>query len=691
MRNKNNLLINSKYPMDIPTKPLPSILQKILQFEENRDITTFFPNEKEWMKNDKQPMYSSVHQQKEKEDSHSISLMSIAIPPEKATTLFLMAKHKDKPSNLTHDERESISTVTFSQPSSMSIQNLDDSYSTHISHSIQPWGHQSMPSLSPSKNNTIHLVKKHAQAHKDDIPHNKRGRKHPLLSKREGSWMKYRSASLTALTRLVNKHDSSTPYNKNEIQIQEEPWPVPTSIDEIHEFRKKLKKTTSNQNRFNLCRNMIETASSNFSSHPPQRGGGAFPSSSASSSLSMLFNSTHYPLYSSSSSSTTTTTTATTTNSHFFQGNRRKKSSNDDEQIPVLEEILTLEAQRILKRLARNGHYGSDSGDAQFLLANYYGTGRLGLPLDHERALSLYLYASKQSHHPESTYRAGVCYELGIGTNRDPHRAILFYRKAATQYAHPASMYKLSLFLLCGLYETQRHPRESIAWLQRAAAAAAATTATATTTTTTMTPLSQHAQASHALALLQLSNNTNDHYSLDDTLLIQDKAYAVELLQKSAHLGYSPSQAKLGELYEVGLEGFIQVDEALSIYWYTQAAKRGNSDASIALSFWYLTGSSLTLLSQSDEQAYLWARKAIECQHEDRWSLSKALFLVGIYIERDIIIPNKSTEDSYIWFERAAVLGHIGAMQFIELKAKQKEREREKREKRVRKEEAVSE
>jgi len=55
-------------------------------------------------------------------------------------------------------------------------------------------------------------------------------------------------------------------------------------------------------------------------------------------------------------------------------------------------------------------------------LAECYGNGSLGLQIDHEKAFSYYLQASKQSH-PPSTYRAAVCYEHGAGTKKDFQRA----------------------------------------------------------------------------------------------------------------------------------------------------------------------------------------------------------------------------------------------------------------------------
>ncbi|CAO3697977.1 hypothetical protein G6F70_002735 [Rhizopus microsporus] len=296
-----------------------------------------------------------------------------------------------------------------------------------------------------------------------------------------------------------------------------------------------------------------------------------------------------------------------------------------------LHQTIQLETQKLLKELSTGVLRVTE---AQKLLASCFGVGGLGLPCDRERAFLLYLQGSKQND-PESNYRVGVCYELGIGTRRDYTRAVAFYRRAAT-LSHVAAMYKLSIILLKGYYQQVINVREGIAQLQRAVSLA---------TEKIPHPL-------HALALLIISNEFSDH-------LICDTGYALELLHQAAKLNYLPSQAKLGELYETG-KLVQQVDEAKSIYWYSRAAEGGSAEAALALSCWYLTGSS-NILEQSDRQAYLWARKAASTANIDRWTLAKAYYLVGIYIEKGI--GTVEEEDPQLWFQRSAILGHKGAME----------------------------
>ncbi|CAO3674056.1 unnamed protein product [Rhizopus stolonifer] len=314
----------------------------------------------------------------------------------------------------------------------------------------------------------------------------------------------------------------------------------------------------------------------------------------------------------------------------FLMNSQHDMSRKRDKE---LDQMIASEAQKLLKELSSNVRVNTT--EAQLLLASCYGIGNLGLPVDREKAFGLYLQASKHND-PESNYRAGVCHELGIGTKRDYNRAVSFYRRAAT-LSHVAGMYKLAIILLRGYCQQIKNPRESIALLQRAASLA---------TKDIPHPM-------HALAILIISNEFSDH-------LIADTDYALELLHSAAKLNYVPSQIKLGEMYETGK--LVEVNDARSIYWYSKAAELGSAEGALALSGWHLTGSP-NVLSQSDREAYLWARKAAMCQHSERWTIAKAYFLIGMYVDMNIGIVEE--EDAVFWFQRSAALGHKGALEKI--------------------------
>ena len=105
--------------------------------------------------------------------------------------------------------------------------------------------------------------------------------------------------------------------------------------------------------------------------------------------------------------------------------------------------------------------------------------------------------------------------------------------------------------------------------------------------------------------------------------------------------------------YEYGNLGCI-VDPRKSIAWYSRAAERGDPEAELALSGWYLTGAE-GILPQSDQEAFLWAQRAAEK------GLAKAEFAVGYYIESGIG-TRPDLNEAKRWYLRAAEQGQKRAM-----------------------------
>lgn len=277
------------------------------------------------------------------------------------------------------------------------------------------------------------------------------------------------------------------------------------------------------------------------------------------------------------------------------------------------------DAYKVVKKLVAAG-----SPDAMFYLADCYGQGRLGLQVDAKEAFGLYTSAAKIGH-AQSAYRVAVCCELGNqeggGTRRDHVKAVQFYKRAAT-LGDPPAMYKMGMVLLKGLLGQQPNPREGISWLKRAAERAD----------------EDNPHALHELGLLYESAKSTD-------VLIRDEAYALQLFNQAARLGYKYSQHRLGSAYEYGTLG-CAIDPRQSIHWYTEAAKQHEHQSEFALSGWYLTGSP-PLLEQSDTEAYLWARKAATS------GLGKAEYAMGYYTEVGIgVTPD--VEEAKKWYFRAA-------------------------------------
>ncbi|KAJ3023234.1 hypothetical protein HKX48_003838 [Thoreauomyces humboldtii] len=329
------------------------------------------------------------------------------------------------------------------------------------------------------------------------------------------------------------------------------------------------------------------------------------------------------------------------------------------------QEALFQEALKLIKKLVTNGGMGGKSSHAesQFFLAECYGNGSLHLPVDHDRAFSLYVQASKQAH-PAATYRTAVCYEVGAGTKRDSARSMQFYRKAAA-LGDTAAMYKVGMIMMNGLLGQGKNPREGVTWLKRAAAQADENTPHAlhelgvlyeggASETGVVIPVS--CSACRCFYQCRSFTRVPFHSNVPVALpfcLHQDPQHAHELFLRAAQLGYAASQFKLGFCYEYGLLA-LPVDPRRSIAWYTRAAEQTDPDAELALSGWYLTGAE-GVLRQSDTEAYLWARKAADK------GLAKAEYAVGWYSENAVGVK-ADLEEARRWYLRAAAQGNKRAV-----------------------------
>jgi TPR repeat protein len=283
------------------------------------------------------------------------------------------------------------------------------------------------------------------------------------------------------------------------------------------------------------------------------------------------------------------------------------------------------DAYKRVKDLVRNAY-----PEAQFYMAECYGTGELGLEVDAKEAFQLYQAAAKGGH-AAASFRTAVSCEIGPeeggGTRRDYPKAVQWYRRAAA-LGDVAAMFKLGIILLRGLLGVPRNVGEAVTWLKRAAERADV----------------DNPHALHELATLH--EPTNNDPAIREKVL-PDEPYALSLFKQAADFGFRRSQFRLGQAYEYGSLG-LDIDNRASIAWYTKAAAQGEHQAELALSGWYLTGAE-GILEQSDMEAYLWARKAAQSEPP----LAKAMFAMGYFTEQGIGCP-KSLEEAKRWYGRAA-------------------------------------
>ncbi|KAJ8656883.1 hypothetical protein O0I10_007480 [Lichtheimia ornata] len=367
-------------------------------------------------------------------------------------------------------------------------------------------------------------------------------------------------------------------------------WPSPTTTEEVTQLVKQVRGTGDNHQQLALCKQMMQQAA------------------------------------------------------QLENVKQQQSDSTLDLDKALLRDALQTHTRHLLRRLARNG--SSASGQAQFLLGTCIGSGTLGFDKDVFKACEWYEQAAKLGYR-EAAFRAGACYEYGVGTRQDHVRAVAYYDKGA-RMGHTPSMYRLGVILLRGYCRQTPQPRTAICWLQRAVDPG-----------NDPQPLPC---ALHALAMVQLTGECTR------TSLVPDTAYALHLLERAASLGHVPSMYKLGECFETG-DHVDHPDDVRSIYWYSCAAQHGCPHAALALSGWYLTGSyTIDILPQSDHESLLWAKRAASTRIETRdyyeglipvnETVANACFVVAHYLEHGIGVSQPQPHDAIAWYRRAAALGH---------------------------------
>lgn len=290
-------------------------------------------------------------------------------------------------------------------------------------------------------------------------------------------------------------------------------------------------------------------------------------------------------------------------------------ASTSDTSVGATHGDLLKEARQILQRLSDRSY-----PFAQYYLADGYSSGLFNKgKVDNEKAFPLFVSASKHGH-AEAGYRAALCYEFGWGCRVDVQKASQFYRHAASKN-HPGAMLRLGRACLVGDMGLGKKYREGVKWLKRAAESADF----------------QYNSAPYELGVLHETGYGND--------IFRDESYAAQLFTKSADLGHSEANYRLGDAYEHGKLSCPR-DPALSVHFYTGAAQHLHPLAMMALCAWYMVGAE-PVLEKDENEAYEWARKAAET------GLPKAEYTIGFFTETGIGCRRDPLEAN-VWYVRAA-------------------------------------
>ncbi|KTA98168.1 Activator of C kinase protein 1 [Nakaseomyces glabratus] len=345
--------------------------------------------------------------------------------------------------------------------------------------------------------------------------------------------------------------------------------------------------------------------------------------------------------------------------SHYNINAERLKRALKPEEAQKNQKVILEHAFKVLKKLISSRY-----APAIYLMGTLYShqpyldiKNKTIVTRNDEKALEFYCKAAALSH-PESCYRAAVCYEFRRGCDAALshyeclQRAFQYYTQGAEQST--SCMYKLGMTHLYGLtsmnYAHEEDPRElerivrqdvpqALMWLSKA---------------------TEQGSPQACYELGKIYEFTNMPLPIQQVLaesgIQRDTAKALAYYTRCAReYDYPLAQWKLGHCYETG-DLDVAVDPHKSIAWYYRSAsdsstltttttgstttsegktRRGNPMAMLALSGWCLTGSPGVLRS-NDGEALRWAQRSSETA---QGKLPRAEYVLGFYYERGIGTP----------------------------------------------------
>ncbi|KAI7821321.1 hypothetical protein BC939DRAFT_398653 [Gamsiella multidivaricata] len=297
---------------------------------------------------------------------------------------------------------------------------------------------------------------------------------------------------------------------------------------------------------------------------------------------------------------------------------------------------LTQEAIYWIDRLAKEGQ-----PEAQFIRGTWYESGLYGFKRNPDKAIRWYQSASKGDWGP-AQYKF-ACYCEG---KKDNNKAVMHYKKAAIHNDANANQ-RLAMVYLHGDLGQSKNMKAGLQYLKRAASLA-----------TESAP-----KAPYILGLILCREY---QLAIPDDIAFPDDSESLEWIRKSAQLGYSAANYKLGYCYEYGCLG-CPVDPFLSIQHYERAvlaADESNGEAEMALSGWYLSGAENYFLAD-DQLAFQYASLAAEKK------LPKAQYAMGYYHEVGISVP-VDMDKAMEFYRLAAADGNKDAITRLEKHEEQK-------------------
>ncbi|KAF8680124.1 HCP-like protein [Rhizoctonia solani] len=123
-------------------------------------------------------------------------------------------------------------------------------------------------------------------------------------------------------------------------------------------------------------------------------------------------------------------------------------------------------------------------------------------------------------------------------------------------------------------------------------------------------------------------------------------------IERAAFLGYGPALYKMGWGYEHAKMG-CAYDPLLSVQYYSSASQRGEAEADMSLSKWFLCGSE-GFFEKDENLAVVFAEKAANRK------LATGMFAMGYYYEVGVGVKADRNE-AIKWYQKAAATGNTEA------------------------------
>jgi TPR repeat protein len=297
-------------------------------------------------------------------------------------------------------------------------------------------------------------------------------------------------------------------------------------------------------------------------------------------------------------------------------------------QTPRVEHILKEDAMKVVTFLADQHH-----PKAEFLRGVWLEFGKFGNRIDKKEAFHCYSRALEKGY-TRAYYRIGMQFEQ----SNEPLKAISYYQQGVDA-GDSAACYRLGMMALLGQHG---QPQDFQRGLNLIFASAETADENAP-------------QGAYVFGMLKARELAQ--VSIPERFLPLDIAGARINIEKSAYLGFSKAQVKMGAAYELCELG-CEFSPALSLHYNALAARQGETDAEMAISKWFLCGYE-SIFEKNEEMAFKYAQKAAVS------GLGTAMFALGYFYEVGIYVP-MNLKEAREWYSKAAANGNKDASGRIE-------------------------